>query len=245
MAAGTRSPFGPAPDRLAVGRGGRCLLGDRALPRSHLPAWGVLASGGAAARVPLCRSWPRGAASRARVTSVPDLAPGGCATCGPEACACSGRVFSCRSSCGGPGRTYWAMRARCQQCTDLGKRGIGAGQAPGWCDTGVGGVRPPGGAIVPPMGRVAPFRPRRRHRFEASRRGTVLVRSPGVSCARAVRGCCRSCTRTRPHHASGLPPLPHRRGASKGAGIEPRPDGARPLRVAEDRDGGWPRGGSG
>ena len=110
-AAGARSPFGPTPDRLAVGRGGRCLLGDRALPRSHLPARGLLAFDGAAARVPLCRSWPRGAASRRvsrlirtwRPVAVPPVARrrararGGCSPAGRPAVDWVERTGRCGS----------------------------------------------------------------------------------------------------------------------------------------------------
>ncbi|MDX6329872.1 MAG: hypothetical protein QOI83_2255, partial [Streptomycetaceae bacterium] len=94
-AGGARTPFGPTWDPLAAGRRqGRCLLGVRAPPGSHLPG----------------RAAPHRRANRVRCRGRWTWLP---------AAAAGYAEDSGRTSHGGPGRTYSPTTASCQHPFDL------------------------------------------------------------------------------------------------------------------------------
>ncbi|SFE63075.1 hypothetical protein SAMN05216251_104138 [Actinacidiphila alni] len=141
-----RTPFGPTWDSLAASQyRGRCLLGVRALPGSHLPTGGWSRSGAADAG-PGCQ-WRRARTARRpmaqRRSTEPRRAPG-------------------PTSCGGPGRTYSPSTVACQHPFDLRGFAKSAGQcgAVRHAATGRGHtVRPHVRGDAHPFGRAKTVRP--------------------------------------------------------------------------------------
>jgi hypothetical protein len=163
-----RMPFGPTWDSLAASRHrGRCLLGVRALPGSHLPT-GARTRSGAADAGPGCQ-WRRACAARRpmaqRRSTEPRRAPG-------------------PASFGGLGRTYSPRTVACQHPLDLRGFAKSAGQcgALGHAATGRGHtVRPHARDGAHPFGRAWTVRPPTTvRRADGSGRPGVRSGRPGV-----------------------------------------------------------------